>query len=187
MVPRSRWPGSRAPCCTSSVSGATWRVVLRAQRAARIARGRQRRGRAGDPGRDQLPGQAPKQALGPDAGAAVLAVRIRPRRCCTDCSAPMKIRVFAKPEDFTRFRDRLDEYQYQSKQVRVDYIDPDRRPTLANRTRSCRWERSCSITTAGPSGSPPKRAGLDQRPDQGHSRQAEQAVFRPGARRAFDR
>jgi ABC-type uncharacterized transport system involved in gliding motility auxiliary subunit len=48
---------------------------------------------------------------------------------------PMKIRVFAKPEDFPRFRERLDEYQYESKQVSVDYIDPDRRPTQANQDK----------------------------------------------------
>ena len=48
---------------------------------------------------------------------------------------PIRIRVFAKPEDFNRFRERLDEYQYESKQVNVDYIDPDRRPTLANQDK----------------------------------------------------
>jgi ABC-type uncharacterized transport system involved in gliding motility auxiliary subunit len=48
---------------------------------------------------------------------------------------PMKIRVFAKPEDFNRFRERLDEYQYESKQVSVEYIDPDRRPTVANQDK----------------------------------------------------
>lgn len=48
---------------------------------------------------------------------------------------PMRIRVFAKPEDFNRFRERLDEYQYESKQVSVDYIDPERRPTLANQDK----------------------------------------------------
>jgi ABC-type uncharacterized transport system involved in gliding motility auxiliary subunit len=48
---------------------------------------------------------------------------------------PMRVRVFAKPEDFGRFRERLDEYQYESKQVSVEYIDPDRRPTLANQDK----------------------------------------------------
>lgn len=48
---------------------------------------------------------------------------------------PVRIRVFAKPEDFNRFRERLDEYQYESKEVNVEYIDPDRRPTLANQDK----------------------------------------------------
>jgi ABC-type uncharacterized transport system involved in gliding motility auxiliary subunit len=48
---------------------------------------------------------------------------------------PMKIRVFAKPEEFNRFRERLDEYQYESKQLSVEYIDPERKPTVANQDK----------------------------------------------------
>jgi ABC-type uncharacterized transport system involved in gliding motility auxiliary subunit len=48
---------------------------------------------------------------------------------------PMKIRVFAKPEEFNRFRERLDEYQYESKQLNVEYIDPERKPTVANQDK----------------------------------------------------
>ena len=48
---------------------------------------------------------------------------------------PMRIRVYAKPEEFSRFRERLDEYQYESNQVKVEYIDPERRPTLANQDK----------------------------------------------------
>src|SRR5829696_8687918 len=36
---------------------------------------------------------------------------------------PVTIKVFAQPDDFSRFRDRLEEYQYASKQVTVEYID----------------------------------------------------------------
>jgi len=45
---------------------------------------------------------------------------------------PVHIRVFDKSDGFPRFRERLDEYQYVSKQVSVEYIDMDRRPALAN-------------------------------------------------------
>jgi ABC-type uncharacterized transport system involved in gliding motility auxiliary subunit len=48
---------------------------------------------------------------------------------------PMQIRVFAKPDDFSRFRERLDEYQYENNQLKVEYIDPERRPTLANQDK----------------------------------------------------
>ena len=48
---------------------------------------------------------------------------------------PMRIRVYAKPEEFSRFRERLDEYQYESNQLKVEYIDPERRPTLANQDK----------------------------------------------------
>jgi ABC-type uncharacterized transport system involved in gliding motility auxiliary subunit len=45
---------------------------------------------------------------------------------------PVHIRVFGKSDDFARFRERLDEYQYVSKQVTVEYLDMERRPALAN-------------------------------------------------------
>ncbi len=45
---------------------------------------------------------------------------------------PLQIRVFDRSEGFTRFRERLDEYQYASKQVSVEYIDMERKPSMAN-------------------------------------------------------
>ncbi len=45
---------------------------------------------------------------------------------------PVHIRVFDRSEGFPRFRERLDEYQYASKQVSVEYLDLDRQPALAN-------------------------------------------------------
>ena len=45
---------------------------------------------------------------------------------------PVYVRVFAAPDDFTRFRERLDEYQYNSKQLTVEYIDAVKRPAIAN-------------------------------------------------------
>jgi ABC-type uncharacterized transport system involved in gliding motility auxiliary subunit len=48
-----------------------------------------------------------------------------------DLKEPVKIRVFARTDEFPRFRDRLDEYTYQSKLVSAEYVDPDKRPGLA--------------------------------------------------------
>jgi len=48
-----------------------------------------------------------------------------------DLKEPVKIRVFARSTDFQRFRDRLDEYAYQSKQVSIEYIDAEQKPALA--------------------------------------------------------
>ena len=48
-----------------------------------------------------------------------------------DLKEPVKIRVFARSDEFQRFRDRLDEYTYQSKQLTVEYIDPEKRPAVA--------------------------------------------------------
>ena len=45
---------------------------------------------------------------------------------------PVHIKVFGRTEDFDRFRQRLNEYEYVSKQVTVEYLDMERRPALAN-------------------------------------------------------
>jgi ABC-type uncharacterized transport system involved in gliding motility auxiliary subunit len=48
---------------------------------------------------------------------------------------PVHIRVFDRSDGFARFRERLDEYQYQSKQVTVEYVDMERKPTLAGEAK----------------------------------------------------
>jgi ABC-type uncharacterized transport system involved in gliding motility auxiliary subunit len=46
-------------------------------------------------------------------------------------SSPVKFTVFDRQTEFDRFRNRLDEYTYQSGQVSVEYVDPDTRPVIA--------------------------------------------------------
>ena len=48
---------------------------------------------------------------------------------------PVRATVFARTEDFDRFRSRLEEYQYVSKQLQVEYVDPEKRPSLAERLK----------------------------------------------------
>jgi gliding motility-associatede transport system auxiliary component len=48
---------------------------------------------------------------------------------------PVRATVFARTEDFGRFRTRLDQYQYETKQLQVEYIDPEKRPALAERLK----------------------------------------------------
>jgi ABC-type uncharacterized transport system involved in gliding motility auxiliary subunit len=48
---------------------------------------------------------------------------------------PVQVTVFARTEDFPRFRERLDEYQYLSDQLKIEYIDPEKRPALAERLK----------------------------------------------------
>lgn len=48
---------------------------------------------------------------------------------------PVHATVFAKTEDFDRFRTRLDEYQYMTKQLQVEYIDPEKRPSMADKLK----------------------------------------------------
>ena len=45
--------------------------------------------------------------------------------------SPLKITVFARETEFPRYKERLPEYQYISKKVAVDYVDPDKKPALA--------------------------------------------------------
>jgi ABC-type uncharacterized transport system involved in gliding motility auxiliary subunit len=45
--------------------------------------------------------------------------------------APLKLSVFSKENDFAAYRDRLAEYEYTSKKVSTEYVDPDKKPTLA--------------------------------------------------------
>ena len=44
---------------------------------------------------------------------------------------PLQIMVFAQEAEFPGFRDRLKEYEYASKQVSTDYIDPDKKREIA--------------------------------------------------------
>jgi ABC-type uncharacterized transport system involved in gliding motility auxiliary subunit len=54
------------------------------------------------------------------------------RKVLQSLDAPVHVRVFARSDDFQRFRDRLTEYESVSKHVTVEYFDPDQKPTLAS-------------------------------------------------------
>ena len=54
------------------------------------------------------------------------------RKLVETLDAPVHIRVFARSDDFGRFRDRLTEYASASSRVTVEYLDPDQKPALAN-------------------------------------------------------
>jgi ABC-type uncharacterized transport system involved in gliding motility auxiliary subunit len=62
------------------------------------------------------------------------------RKVVADLKEPVRIKVFALSNEFERFRDRLDEYTYAGKQVSVEYIDPEKKPALA---------QQYGITTSG--------------------------------------
>jgi ABC-type uncharacterized transport system involved in gliding motility auxiliary subunit len=53
------------------------------------------------------------------------------RNVLTKLDSPLEILVFARETDFQGYRDRLKEYEYISKQVKTEYIDPDKKRTLA--------------------------------------------------------
>jgi gliding motility-associatede transport system auxiliary component len=53
------------------------------------------------------------------------------RNVLAKLDAPLQVQVFAKEQDFQTFQDRLKEYTYASKNISAEYIDPDKKPTLA--------------------------------------------------------
>ena len=54
--------------------------------------------------------------------------------------APAKLTVFDQAANFDRFRDRLEEYTYQGKNLTVEYVDIDRQPARA---------KAANVQTAG--------------------------------------
>src|SRR6476619_5035550 len=53
------------------------------------------------------------------------------RKVLADLKEPVHVKVFALSNEFERFRDRLDEYTYAGKQLSVEYIDPEKKPAIA--------------------------------------------------------
>ncbi len=53
------------------------------------------------------------------------------RKVIQELKQPLKLVVFEREERMAPFRDRLGEYTYTSKNVQVEYIDPDKQPALA--------------------------------------------------------
>ncbi len=53
------------------------------------------------------------------------------RKVLQGLTEPIKVIVFAREDEFPRYRDRLEEYEYRSSQVSVEYVDVDKQPLLA--------------------------------------------------------
>jgi ABC-type uncharacterized transport system involved in gliding motility auxiliary subunit len=53
------------------------------------------------------------------------------RKILQNLDKPVNIKVFAAPDDFTRFRERLDEFTYTSPKVSVEYVDAIKFPSRA--------------------------------------------------------
>jgi ABC-type uncharacterized transport system involved in gliding motility auxiliary subunit len=53
------------------------------------------------------------------------------RNVLSKLDSPLQITVFAQDTTFPRYQDKLREYEYVSKQVKADYIDPDKKATIA--------------------------------------------------------
>src|SRR5207248_10610674 len=53
------------------------------------------------------------------------------RNVAAKLDAPMQVQVFAQEKDFGRFQEKLKEYEYASKKMSTEYVDPEKKPTVA--------------------------------------------------------
>src|SRR5262249_17792116 len=49
--------------------------------------------------------------------------------------SPLQVTVFAQEPEFPRYQDRLKEYEYSSKKVATEYVDPDKKPAVAKQNQ----------------------------------------------------
>ena len=98
----------------------------------------------------------------------------RLRRCRSWCSS--------QEPDFARFKDRLQEYEYISKQVTTEYVDPDKKPAIARQNQVQQYGTIVfnykGRTERRRSPGRRSRAGHHQRHHQGGQRPAEEGLLR---------
>ena len=61
------------------------------------------------------------------------------RQVLAKLDSPLKITVFARESDFPQYQDRLKEYEYASKKVSTEYVDPDKKPALAKQNQVAQY------------------------------------------------
>jgi ABC-type uncharacterized transport system involved in gliding motility auxiliary subunit len=57
------------------------------------------------------------------------------RNIISKLDAPLQMLAFERESEVQRLQDRLKEYQYASKQISIEYIDPDKKPTIAKQSQ----------------------------------------------------
>jgi ABC-type uncharacterized transport system involved in gliding motility auxiliary subunit len=57
------------------------------------------------------------------------------RNVLSKLDSPLQVMAFAQETDFPRYQDKLKEYTYLSKNVTAEYIDPDKKPTIAKQNQ----------------------------------------------------
>ena len=57
------------------------------------------------------------------------------RNVLAGLDAPLQVMVFAQDTDFRRYQDKLREYEYGSKQIATEYVDPVKMPTIARQNQ----------------------------------------------------
>jgi gliding motility-associatede transport system auxiliary component len=57
------------------------------------------------------------------------------RTVISKLDSPLQIMVFAQEPDFPRYQDKMKEYEYLSKKISTEYVDPDKKPTVAKQNQ----------------------------------------------------
>ena len=57
------------------------------------------------------------------------------RNVLAKLDSPLQVLVFAQEPEFQRYRDKMKEYEYASKKISTEYIDPDKKPTIAKQNQ----------------------------------------------------
>ena len=57
------------------------------------------------------------------------------RNVLAKLDAPLQVMVFAQEPEFPRYQDKMKEYEYASKKISAEYIDPDKKPTVAKQNQ----------------------------------------------------
>ena len=57
------------------------------------------------------------------------------RTVLSKLDAPLQLLVFARETDFPQYQDKIKEYEYATKRISTEYIDPDKKPAIAKQNQ----------------------------------------------------
>src|SRR5881296_4027132 len=57
------------------------------------------------------------------------------RTVLSKLDSPLQVMVFARETDFPQYQDKIKEYEYASKKISTEFIDPDKKPAIAKQNQ----------------------------------------------------
>src|SRR3984893_5299468 len=57
------------------------------------------------------------------------------RNVLAKLDSPLQVMVFTQEPEFPRYQDKLKEYEYGSKKISTEYVDPDKKPAVARQNK----------------------------------------------------
>jgi ABC-type uncharacterized transport system involved in gliding motility auxiliary subunit len=57
------------------------------------------------------------------------------RTVLSKLDSPLQVMVFARETDFPQYQDKVKEYEYASKKISTEYVDPDKKPAIAKQNQ----------------------------------------------------